>query len=175
MTQLLFAAAMIASSAANQPFTVRYAQSITGHNVSVSLNGNRAKTTFAGKLGFQDQNRSWMSYCAQPGSPIRAGQFFQVRSLSSAKQGGNVAKAGNIVAKFFSSAQTADQCAGLQLAIWEAVEDGGDKPHFLSGRFQARASEAVIAYAEAYYDAIDEEGDAIFLQSGGDGQDQITT
>lgn len=182
MTQLLIAAAMMSAQAQTtptptvaQPFTVRYAQSVAGKNVTVCLNGNHVKTTFAGKLSFQDRARAWTSYCAQVGSPIRAGQFFDVKANSTAKFGGNIAKAGNIVAKFFGKAQTADQCAGLQLAIWEAIEDGGDKPNFLGGKFQAKADQAVLAYAEAYYDAIDEEGDAIYLQTTGDGQGQITT
>jgi hypothetical protein len=89
--------------------------------------------------------------------------------------GGNVAKAGNIVAKFFKAAQNADQCAGLQLAVWEAVEDGGARPDFGGGRFQVRANANVLAYAQQYYRGIEEKGDALYLQAGqGNGQSQIT-
>jgi hypothetical protein len=102
-----------------------------------------------------------------------------VRPLSSAKVGGNVAKAGNIVAKFFGAARSADQCAGLQLAVWEAIEDGAARPDFGSGRFRSAGSAAVLGFAQEYYKGLGEPGDALYLQTAGgggnDGQSQIAS
>ena len=89
--------------------------------------------------------------------------------------GGNIALAGNIVSHFFAVARTADQCAGLQIAVWEALEDGGVQPEFLSGHFQVHAGDAAIAYAANFYQAAGQDGDALYLQTGDDGgQSQLT-
>ncbi len=93
--------------------------------------------------------------------------IYAVQNLSSNRYGGNVALAGNIIARYFYVAQTDDQCAGLQLAVWKALEDGTEQADFLSGRFQAKASPAVLAYASLYYKAIGTSGNAIYLQAGG--------
>lgn len=157
-----------------QPVQVQFAKSLVGRQVTVCIDGRQTKQTFAGKLGFRDQKRSWQSLCADVRSPMVNGQLFRVLPASSAKFGGRVALAGNIVAKYFYQAKTADQCAGLQLAIWEAVEDGGEKADFGTGRFMAMASDVTMDFAEMYYDAISQTGDAAFLQGDG-GQSQLSS
>ena len=66
----------------------------------------------------------------------------------------------------------------MQLAVWEATEDGGEQADFNSGRFSASASPAVISFAQHYYDNADPNGDALFLEAsskaGGQGQVTIT-
>lgn len=161
----------------NQPFEVQFARSTIGRNVTVAIDG-RAKTTFAGKLGFRDQNRTWQAVCAEVRKPISAGQFFMLRPVNSQKVGGNIALAGNIVAKHFDSARTADQCAALQLAVWEAVEDGGKFPNFGTGRFRAMASSGVLDLASDFYESIIEAKEAAYLetvQDGGGGQGQLSS
>ncbi len=158
----------------NQPIRVQFAQSGLGRSVTVIVDG-RAKNTFAGKLNFREQNRSWQSVCAEVNKPISAGQFFTVRPVNSQKVGGNVALAGNIVAKHFNSAKTADQCAALQLAVWEAVEDGGKTPNFMQGRFRAMASPAVLHHAEDFYQAIIEAKAAAYLETAQGGQGQLSS
>jgi hypothetical protein len=128
--------------------TVQFARGVMGRNVRLCIDG-KIETTFAGKLGFRDQYSSWTSVCANVRAPITNGQYFGVELHNSAKAPANYVKAGNIVAKAFNEAQTPDQCAGLQLAVWEAIEDGQDQPDFLGGHFQAPPS--VIAYAQHYY------------------------
>ena len=157
-------------------FQVQFGGHVTGRTVAICLDGRTVKNSYAGKLSFRDSRRAWTSYCANVRGPVRQGQIFPVRELSSKKAGGSVAIAGNIVAKYFKLAQNADQCAGLQLAIWEAIEDGGLKPNFAAGRFQARASLAVMANAEEFYQAAEAPGEALYLQTGngGGGQSQIT-
>ena len=97
--------------------------------------------------------------------------------MSSLKAGGRIALAGSIVAKYFDAARTPDQCAGLQLAVWEAVEDGGPHANFGAGRFRVRATMDALDYAEDFYDAIrDAQQEAAFLQGGSDGgQSQLSS
>jgi hypothetical protein len=149
---------------APQVLPLQFGKAVTGMTVKISLDGSKIETTFAGKLGFRDATHSWQSVCADVRSPVSPGQFFNVNMLDSQKVGGNVAKAGNIVARWFGSAVTPVQCAALQIAVWKALEDGSDSPDFLSGRFQVQASPAVITYAEEYYSAINEPGTALYLQ-----------
>ena len=159
----------------SEPIKVLFAQSGLGRNVTVIVDG-RAKTTFAGKLRFREQHRSWQSVCAEVRKPISTGQIFQVRPVNSQKVGGNISLAGNIVAKHFDAARTPDQCAALQLAVWEAVEDGGKTPNFQQGRFRAVASPAVLHHAEEFYQAINEAKDAAYLETAqGGGQGQLSS
>lgn len=160
---------------AHQPFPVQFAAEGMGQKVTVCLDGRKVETTFAGKLGFRDQNHSWFSVCGAVRAPVYGGQYFYVKAVGSSSIGGNIQRAGNIVAKFFRAAKSNEQCAGLQIAVWEAIEDGGEQPNFGNGRFQVRASDAALAWAEEYYQAITEPGNAVFLQTtGGQGQSQIS-
>jgi len=179
MIQLWISIGFAAHSAiASQPFPVRFGREVAGRNVTVSIDGGQIKPTFAGKLAFQDPGSSWSSVCADVRSPIRGGQTFVVKPMRSSQAGGNVAKAGHIVARFFRQAQSADECAGLQLAVWEAIEDGGSVADFTRGRFRARATTAAIAYAAGYYaEGIYEPDEAVYLKTGGgqgSGQNQLS-
>lgn len=160
-----------------QPIEVQFAQSTSGRTVTIAVDG-RLKETFAGKLGFRDQNRTWQAVCAEVRKPITSGQFFMLRPVNSQKVGGNVALAGNIVAKHFNNAKTADQCAALQLAVWEAVEDGGKQANFGFGKFRAMASPAVIDLANDFYESINDAKQAAYLETvdgGGGGQGQLSS
>jgi hypothetical protein len=149
-----------------QPTLVRFQVSEIGRPVTLVIDG-QTEHTFAGKLGFQDRDSSWQSVCADVRSPIRKGQFFTVLPVQSATVGGNIAKAGNIVAKYFRFAQTPEQCAGLQIAVWKTIEDGPDSPNFLGGHLRVRADAITMTYALQYYQGADEDGNALFLQSTG--------
>ena len=157
-----------------QPFTLQFVRSLRGQTVQVSIDGAKVKTTFAGKLAIRDRSLARMSVCGNVRGPISPGQFFRVKPIRSAQAGGRIQLAGNIVSKMFAAAQTDAQCAGLQLAVWEAVEDGGLMPDFRSGHFQARGSDEALAWAAEYYQGIDTPGDALYLWQGdGDGQSQF--
>jgi hypothetical protein len=155
-------------------FPVQFAGELRGRMVVLCLDGQKVETTFAGKLRFRDANHAWASVCAGVRNPVAVGQTYQVRAWNSAFFGGNAKIAVNIVAANFNNASSNEQCAGLQLAVWEAMEDGGIKPDFENGRFAAHADPGVMAYAVAYYAAADKPGIAAFLQTGGSGQPQIT-
>lgn len=158
------------------PIPVQFVAEVSGKTVTVCLDGRKVEKTFAGKLGFRDRNHAWTSVCAAVRKPIVGGQFtyFKVRDSREARN--NVPKAGNIVATYFDSARTPEQCAGLQIAVWEALEDGGQRPNFLGGRFQVHADPEVISNATLYYAAIVNEKSAVYLESAsGKSQSQLST
>jgi hypothetical protein len=149
---ILFA---VAASAVPQPeaIQVQFAKQVGGKPVTVMLDGRHVKSTFAGVLGFRDRSSSWRSVCADVRSPIRQGQSFAVRPYSAGKMKPGVAKASRIVSRFLYAVESAEQCAALQLAVWEAIEDGGNQANFGAGRFQARASARVLSLAAELYQA----------------------
>ncbi len=121
-----------------------------GKMVSIQVDG-RMEQTFAGRLVFQDQNgRQWSSYCADLRSPIMDGQSYDVKIMPAAKASGNVPLAGKIVSLGFKKAVTAEQCAGLQLAVWEALEYGN---HAIGKNTSLRvyADPQTLNYAHQFY------------------------
>lgn len=138
---------------------VTFGSSGTGRYVRVVEDG-RVEPTYAGKLRFETDKGSWEAVCADVKSPIYTGQSFPVKPESSLKHGGNIAKAGRIVAKYFNSARTPEQCAGLQIAVWTAIEDGTKNPDFVAGRFHVEADPASLHYAAKYYQAANEKAPA---------------
>ena|ERR1022692_511835 len=152
-----------------KPFSVQFAQSVSGRNVTICLDGQFVETAFAGKLGFRDATHEWTSVCADVRGPVRAGQVYAVRLLGTSSFGGRVARAGNIVARYFYEAQSPDQCAGLQIAVWKALEDSADRADFSSGHLQVRSTFSVMSWAQQYYQAINTPGDAVYLQTANGG------
>lgn len=156
-----------------QPFPIQFAQEGRGQMVAICLDGLTAKRSFAGKLVMRDRNSTWQSVCAGVRRPVAVGQTFPVRPWNTWMVGGHARLAGNIVAAHFRQAQSAEECAALQLAVWEAMEDGGKRPDFENGAFAARGGGNVVALATAYYQSADKPGIAMFMQTGNAGQPQI--
>ena len=177
MTQFLLTLVLAANMLLNwQPFDAQFVRSAMGQNVTICLDGQNVHQTFAGKLAFRDNSGTWFSVCADVRSPIQEGQISRSHPSRSAKVGGNIARAGNIVAHFFQKAQTPEQCAGLQLAVWKVIEDGPESCDFTIGRFQAIASPTVIAYAQQYFQAaetVEAPSSALYLAAQS-GQSQLS-
>jgi hypothetical protein len=123
--------------------------------VTVSIDG-RNRPTYAGKLRFQDDKHSWESVCADVSSPIMIGDSYEMKKESSIRHGGNIAKAGRIVAKYFKQARTPEQCAGLQIAVWTAIEEGTPTPNFNGDHFRVEADPVSLRYARYYYSAVNQ-------------------
>lgn len=178
MSQLAAAIALgLQLIAPPRPVQVQFVTQVAGRNVTICLDGRDVKSTFAGKLGFRDRRATWSSLCAGVRQPVRTGQSFWVLSTRTSTVGGRVRLAGNIAAKYLAAAKSNDECAALQLAIWEAIEDGGSHADFSSGHFAARASDSVLGLAEEIYEAVGTPGEALWLEtdgSAGGGQNQIT-
>jgi hypothetical protein len=177
VNQIWLAFTVIAHAAApHMPVAVQFVAQVSGKTVAICIDGGRVHKTFAGKLGFRDKNHAWTSVCAAVRKPIVTGQYTGFRVRDSRRANANVPKAGNIVARFFDEAKTPAQCAGLQLAVWEALEDGGRTPNFSAGRFQAQSDPEVMDYGLTYYTAIAEEKSAVYLESAsGKSQSQLSS
>lgn len=155
-----------------RPFTVQFVGHVRGENVQIRLDGRTVKRTFAGKLAIRDRRTTVYSVCGNVRGPVGNGQFFNVKPMKSSSDS-RLALAGSIVTNCFEVARTDAQCAGLQLAVWEAMEDGGRSADFQGGRFQANGSKEALAWAEAFYDE-QKAGEALFLWTGdGGGQSQF--
>lgn len=176
MTEIWLAFTLIAASQAPaKPVTVQYARTIGGRTVKICLDGRKVETAYAGMMGFRSQTSTWGSFCADVRSPIRQGQTLAMVPTSSSRLSTNYQRAASIVAVGFDTIKSADQAAGMQLAIWEAIEDSGPQANFQSGRFQVIASQAVISYAQQYYAAGRGKKEAVFLVPiDGRSQAQIT-
>ncbi len=147
-----------------EPMKVQFNQALMGKAVVIMIDGH-VKQSFAGKMSMRNANSSWHSVCADVRTPIANGQYFDTHPIDSAKLGGKIEMAGNIVAAYFYEATSPAQAAGLQLAVWEALEDGGKTPDFNDGAFQAPGADPIVlTYAQTYYGAVQKRGHAAFLR-----------
>ncbi|MCE9559867.1 MAG: PEP-CTERM sorting domain-containing protein [Armatimonadetes bacterium] len=151
-----------------------------GQSVGITYN-SVTSTTFAGKLNFTNNATSstFSSVCCDIDHHISGGQTYACSQLSSAAFGGGIQLAGNIVAAVFGSAATNEQCAGLQLAVWEATYDGtsnGGVADFSNGIFGASITGSLLAQATTYYSSVSVAGDAIYFRPSplDGGQAQLT-
>jgi hypothetical protein len=170
---MIAVAALAGSLAAwHAPYNVQFVGEGVGEQVALSIDGGPVEKVFAGKLTFRDNNTMWQSVCADVRSPISAGQVFgvQLKKSSAVKE---VSMAGRIVAMFFNNAKTPDQCAGLQLAVWKAIEDGDSQLDFGYGHVQVQANPAALNYAVYYFRSAQStiggagiQGEATYFQAG---------
>lgn len=170
---------MAASAAMGQDtHLAQFVRSTVGKEVTVFVDGHM-ENTFAGKMGYRDAVSSWSSVCVNIRKPVAEGQYCMMTKRSAKEVGGNLAKAARIVAKYFDGAQTPEQAAGLQIAVWEAVEYGGAQAPAIGGPLYFRADPMTMYYAENYYAEANDEaaGDAdaavLSIEKMASGQDQM--
>ncbi|MCE9557630.1 MAG: PEP-CTERM sorting domain-containing protein [Armatimonadetes bacterium] len=178
MKNILIFSAMIAAVSSNASlYDVKFLGTGAGKSVGITINGSN-KTVFAGKLNFKKNpsGPSFQTVCADLGVSISGGAVYGVTSSFSNVGTTAVKKAGNIVGASFNSANSNDDAAALQLAVWEALYDGASAPSFSSGNFKTSASSSVKTKATAYYAKISQAGNALYLKATptGSGQSQLT-
>ena len=159
-----------------QPFDAQFNGSTVGETVTISIDGQRPHSTFAGKLAFHDNSGTWISVCADVRSPVVSGHISRMQPANTMKMGGSITSAGHIIAHCFQRAQSPDECSALQLAIWKTLEDGPDNNDFQQGHFRAAASSSVISLAISMMATAKLEKDkssALFLGAAS-GQSQLT-
>lgn len=174
---VIFAAIIAAASANASLFDMKFVGTGAGQGVGIVFNGSN-KNVFAGKLNFKKMpsGPTFSSVCADLGNLITNGQTYGVNSKLSTADSAAVKKAGNIVAANFTSANSNENAAALQVAVWEALYDGASAPSFSSGSFKANLSTSVRAKATAYYNSITTPGTALYLKTTQNncGQSQLT-
>ena len=174
---LIFSAMIAAVSSSASLYDVKFLGTGAGKSVAITINGSN-KTVFAGKLNFKKNpaGPTFQTVCADLGVSISGGAVYGVTSSFSNVGTASVKKAGNIVGASFNSANSNDDAAALQVAVWEALYDGASAPSFSSGNFKATLSTTVKNKANAYYAKISQAGNALYLKSTPShaGQSQLT-
>lgn len=126
-----------------------------GQSVNITYNSN-ARGVFAGKLKFHNNvsNQDMLTVCCDLDNTISGGQTYNCNAFNSSGVGGGITLAGNIVGGGFISASSNEDCAALQLAVWEATYDGvgnGGVADFTNGIFGADISGSLLTAATGYY------------------------
>lgn len=137
-----------------------------GENVTLAgiFNGG----VFAGKLKFNDSLNAcgvgfnFLTVCADLQHTIGTGNQWNPTCTLTGSMSANYALAGNIVDQYFNSAVLNPDCAGLQLAVWEAIYDGGVFD-LNNGNVQATGSAGALAAAAFYYNNVSSTNSAMFI------------
>ncbi len=146
---------------------------------SISVNGSSFNTVMAGQLNFTDGTNSIDTYCADAASLLSGSGFFSyVPSTVDLSGASNLSLAGRIAANSFATATTADQQAGLQLAIWSAIYDGGPNFDANGANFKVTGVNAnALNFANTYFTLNTDPGDQVVTYFGSNAngaQSQLT-
>ncbi len=124
-----------------------------GQVVNITYNSS-SRDVFAGKLNFMKGSSSLQLVCGDLDHFISGGQSWNCSEVIASAVSVAMGKAGSIVGQGFAGAISNDDCAGLQLAVWETVYDYGTNgltPDFSNGNFKTNAGGSVLAAANSYY------------------------
>jgi hypothetical protein len=145
---------------------------------TISVNGNN-ETVAMGALKFNTGSTDIVTYCADALSPLNNSSNPYSVGLVDLSAGTGLALAGKILATNFFSATSADEQAGLQLAIWDALYDNGSTFDASTGNMKvvSGVNAATLGYASSYYTngANSQPSVAVelFHSNGAGGQSQI--
>ncbi|MBL8059458.1 MAG: PEP-CTERM sorting domain-containing protein [Chthonomonas sp.] len=122
------------------------------HTVSIRVNGSNAVSVKAGRLVFTDGSRTFATYCADALRFLNYSWNNYSSSTVDTTGLDGLAKAGRIVGAHFNDANTANQQAGLQLAVWSALYDNGAAFNANGTNFKVTgANSQSLSLAEMYY------------------------
>ena len=166
--------------------TVANAQSLkfTGTQLSpvnsgtIMVNGT-TETVSMGALTFSTGSGSIVSYCADALSFLNGNSNPYNVSIVNQSNGTGLALAAKILATSMSSATTADQQQGLQLAIWDAIYDNGASFNASNGNLKVTSGvgAAALGFASSFYTAGKNSGPTTpveyFAATGNGGQSQL--
>lgn len=174
-TTLILGGALLASMAS--AYDLQYSHLSPGGSGSVILNGN-TKNVGIGILNFNrpSPQPQLSAVCAELTSTLNSSFHVYDRVIVGAGST-NLDMAARIVSKHFLDAKTDNKKAmGLQLAVWEALYDGGGSYSSMTGNFKTTGLDATASsWAATYYSAYLEPGQAYFYSSTAAGsQDQLT-
>ena len=121
---------------------------------TINVNGT-SETVAMGALKFANGSSNIVTYCADALSPLNSSNNPYTVGAVNMTNGTGLALAGKILATNFNSATTADQQAGLQLAIWDALFDNGSSFNASSGNMKVTGgvNAATLGFAASYYTA----------------------
>ncbi|HLO98567.1 MAG TPA: PEP-CTERM sorting domain-containing protein, partial [Fimbriimonas sp.] len=120
--------------------------------VNLKINGAAADVTPVG-LKFTDGTSTFLTYCIEPTRGLNNAYHNYTTSVIDLNGGTGLSLAAKIMAEGIATADTRDEQAGLQLAIWEALYDFGgsfssDGPGM---KILGGANANVLGFASSYY------------------------
>lgn len=124
--------------------------------VTVTLNGNKDQV-YAGALQFKTSTGdSLISYCADLSASLDSSSHSYTYSGTGTSNSSPIDIAGSILSDNFGLATTADEQAGLQLAVWSAIYNDGSIYTDQTGAFHLKGVNqgnfnSVESYAAQYY------------------------
>ncbi|MEI8281473.1 MAG: PEP-CTERM sorting domain-containing protein [Armatimonadota bacterium] len=145
---------------------------------TINVNGT-TETVAMGALTFSTGSGSIVTYCADATSPLNSNSNPYSVGPVNMTNGTGLALAAKILASGFSSAISADQQQGLQLAVWDALYDNGASFNAGTGNMKvvSGVGASALSFASSYYSAgvssSATSGVELFKASGAGGQDQL--
>lgn len=120
--------------------------------VRISVNGNAFQNVVAGRLKFQGPNGEILTYCADAVSPLNSAthQYSTATVLATGLDG--LSRAARILGQNFGTANTRDQQAALQIAVWSALYDNASTFQANGPNFRVtNVSDSIVHLATSYY------------------------
>jgi len=145
-TNILMALALISFPMSAATLSVTGIDYSLGQVVDLSANG-QSKVTFAGIIFAEYENTPVATFCVDLYTAIGIETFSVI--ANPVDQVINGRRAAWLIQNFLPEVLNADQAAGLQVAIWDVVHDGGNG--LATGSLRAGAApEPVVLLAEQY-------------------------
>ena len=147
-------------------------------NGTIMVNGTTT-TVPMGAFVFSTGSGNITTYCADALAALNSNSNPYTAGAVNMSNGSGLATASKILLSGFGSATTADQQAGLQLAIWDALYDNGSSFNASAGNMKvvSGVNAASLGFAASYYTAgvnsSATTGVELFKATGAGGQDQL--
>ncbi len=175
---VVIAAAVLTSTAAAQNLQYNGLARPDALTASVSVNGGAFSTLYAGSLKFTDGTETLYTYCADPLATLNSSFNTYSAGLVDLSGSGSMSLAGKILATNYFNASSADEQAGLQLAIWSALLDGGPAFDANGANFKVNNVNAnALNFASNYFSSAVDPGDVLvtlYSSSANGAQSQLT-
>lgn len=145
---------------------------------TLKLNGSNTETNL-GALTFDTGTSTILTYCADLTAALNFNNNPYTSGIVNITGNTGMGLAAKILSTSFSEFANADQQAGLQLAIWEAIYDNGATFGSGNGNFSvvSGVNANSLAYASTYYAAGKNSGAVsnveLFTAQGAGGQSQL--
>ncbi len=145
---------------------------------TLKLNGSNTETNL-GALTFSTGSSTILTYCADLTAALNMNSNPYTSGIVDTTGNTGMGLAAKIMSTSFSEFANADQQAGLQLAIWEAIYDNGASFNAGNGNFSvvSGVNANSLAFASSYYNAGKNSGAVsnveLFTAQGAGGQSQL--
>jgi PEP-CTERM motif len=152
---------------------------LTPANSGTIMVNSTTSTVSMGALTFSTGSGSIVTYCADALSPLNSNVNPYTVGSVNMTNGTGMALAARIMLAGFSSATTADQQQGLQLAIWDALYDNGASFDSTNGNMKVTSgvNASALGFASSFYTAgknsSASSGVQLFTAGGAGGQSQL--